>query len=275
MKIPKWARPTPLIIDIFVIVNLSFLALDIFIAHSTNEFSHYAEWIPFYFSLIAPILLSIEAWNNWKHNQSQKQFISIIVGSLAILVGITGLIWHLHSTFFEYQTLKSLVYTAPFIAPLAYTGLGSLLIMNRMIQDHSLEWSQWLIFFGFSGFVGNFILALSDHAQNGFFLFYEWIPVISSAIAVRFLGIALVRKSTHQFLDVTIVIMILQVGIGLLGLYFHGVAVFENISSSFFENIVYSAPIFAPLLFVNLAFLSTLGLIDLRFKNIQLDEKLP
>ena len=61
----SFLRPNSVIVDIFIIVNLSFLALDIFIAHSINQFSNLAEWIPFYFSLIAPILLLIELWVNW------------------------------------------------------------------------------------------------------------------------------------------------------------------------------------------------------------------
>ena len=37
------------------------------------------------------------------------------------------------------------------------------------------------------GFFGNFVLSLTDHATNGFFLSTEWIPVFSAAVAVGFL----------------------------------------------------------------------------------------
>jgi hypothetical protein len=263
-----FVRPTSLIIDIFIIVNLSFLALDIFIAHSTNEFSRSAEWIPFYFSLIAPIFLGIESWRNWSNKQRKTQLISIVIGSISIIIGVAGLIWHLHSSFFEYYTLKSLVYTAPFIAPLAYAGLGALLIMNRMVDQESMEWGEWLIFLALGGFFGNFILALSDHSQNGFFIIYEWIPVISSAIAVSFLGVTLTQKYSIQFTNISILIMILQIFIGVWGFYFHCMTVLHSDAPGYFEKIVYNAPIFAPLLFVNLAILSLFGLIDLRYKII-------
>lgn len=46
------------LLDIFIIANLAFLALDVFVAHSVNAFDHSAEWIPFYFSLGAPGLLA-------------------------------------------------------------------------------------------------------------------------------------------------------------------------------------------------------------------------
>ena len=206
---------------------------------------------------------------NWYRKKQSYRLIGFLVGSCSVLVGIAGLLWHLNSTFFEYQTLKSLVYTAPFIAPLAYTGLGCLLIMNRMVKQDEMEWSQWLIFFGLAGFFGNFVLALLDHAQNGFFLLTEWIPVVSSAIAVSFLGTALVRKCSRRFFELCIAIMFLQVFVGIIGFYFHAITVTKGLSSSFFENLVYTAPVFAPLLFLNLAFLSGLGLLGVRYSLIQ------
>ena len=52
----------------------------------------------------------------------------------AIAIGLVGVVLHLDSRFFHERTIKSLVYAAPFAAPLAYTGLGLLLIMNRMVD---------------------------------------------------------------------------------------------------------------------------------------------
>jgi len=270
--VSKWAHRGSLIIEIFIVINLSFLALDIFVAHSVNAFSHPAEWIPFYFSLFAPLLLIIELGLNWYRKQQNYRLIGFLVGACSSVIGIAGLLWHLNSTFFEYQTIKSLVYTAPFIAPLAYTGLGCMLIMNRMVKQDEMEWSQWLIFFGLAGFFGNFVLALCDHAQNGFFLISEWIPVISSAVAVSFLCTALVRKCSRHFVELCIAIMAVQIFVGVLGFYFHGKSVTRGLASSFFENLVYAAPVFAPLLFVNLAFLSGLGLMGVRFMLIKYSE---
>ncbi len=264
-----WIRFGPLIVELFVVANLSFLAVDIFIAHSTNAFSHPAEWIPFYFSIGAPLLLVLELGLNWRGKQQRRRLLGFLVGSCSSIVGIAGMLWHLHGSFFEYQTLEILVYTAPFAAPLAYTGLGCILIMNRMVKPDEMEWSQWLIFFGLGGFFGNFVLALCDHAQNGFFLFAEWIPVLSSAVAVSFLCTTLVRKCSCRFVEICMVIMVVQVFVGVLGFYFHGISVTRGLASSFFENLVYAAPVFAPLLFANLAFLSGLGLLGVRYNLMQ------
>ena len=114
--------------------------------------------------------------------------IGLAVGWGSIAVGIAGLLWHLSGDFFQEQTLKNLVYTAPFAAPLAYTGLGLLLILDRMVDARSLEWSRWVILLAAGGFVGNFVLSLADHAQNGFFYPSEWIGVVAAAVGLRVPG---------------------------------------------------------------------------------------
>ena len=264
-----------LIIEIFVIVNIGFLAIDIFIAHSSNSFHYATEWIPFYFSLVAPALLSVEFIRNWRRKEQRSQIIGHVVGYCSIAVGISGAIFHLNSSFFESQTVRSLVYAAPFAAPLAYTGLGFLLVLNRSVPVEKLEWGRWLIFFGLGGFVGNFVLALLDHAQNGFFFWTEWIPVISSAIAIGFLLVTFFGKVSSRFLDFTLAILAIQVIVGFVGFYFHGMALSSGVDASFFRNLVSAAPIFAPLLFVNLAFLSGVGIWDVRGKlsNMQMTSK--
>ena len=108
-----------------------------------------------------------------------------LVGWCAIAIGLIGVVLHLDSRFFHERTIKSLVYAAPFAAPLAYTGLGLLLVMNRMVDRRSEEWPRWVLLMGLGGFVGNFIFSLTDHAQNGFFHWTEWIPVVSSALRRR------------------------------------------------------------------------------------------
>ena len=91
------------------------------------------------------------------------------MGWCSVGIGIWGMIFHLNSQFFADFTIKSLVYTAPFVAPLAFCGLGLLLLMNRMVHRESLEWGQWVVCMTLGGFLGNFLLSLCDHAQNGFF----------------------------------------------------------------------------------------------------------
>src|SRR4051812_46036121 len=61
-----------------------------------------------------------------------------LVGWAAIVVGLAGVVLHLDSSFFEERTIRGLTYAAPFAAPLAYTGLGLLLLVNRLVEADTL-----------------------------------------------------------------------------------------------------------------------------------------
>jgi hypothetical protein len=129
---------------------------------SANQFRSQAEYIPFVFSATAPmvLLLALALRSRWA---GAWKDLGYLVGWLAVFIGITGVILHLQSHFFVERTLRSLTYSAPFAAPLAFTGLGLLIIMNRMVDPETLEWSQWVLLLTLGGFVGNFIFSLSDH----------------------------------------------------------------------------------------------------------------
>ncbi len=62
------------------------------------------------------------------------------------------------------------MYLAFFIARGAYVGIGFLYLVNRLIKAEDLMWAKEVVFLVFLGFVGNLILSLLAHAQNGFFL---------------------------------------------------------------------------------------------------------
>jgi len=263
----KFYLNRPLLVELFVLFNLGFLILDVLIAHSVNAFQHWAEWIPVYFAASATVvLLGSFVYHGSNFRRGWARRFGFIVGWIAILVGIIGLILHLDSQFFMKMTIRSLVYTAPFVAPLSFAGLGFLLLLNRMVAWESIDWGKWVMFLAWSGFVGNFILSLCDHAQNGFFYFREWIPVVSSALAVGFLLTAMTASVNDSFLKPCFWIVGIQVLVGLLGFYFHLVADLRGPASSFMDNLKYGAPPFAPLLLPNLAILAAIGIWDMRVK---------
>jgi hypothetical protein len=224
-------------------------------------FGHSAEYVPFVFSLVAPVLLlaGLAAGRGQPHGTAWR-LLGFLVGWSAILVGIVGLFLHLESRFFREESLESLVYTAPFAAPLAYTGIGLLLLMNRMVNTDSPDWPRWVLLLALGGFVGNFIFSLADHAQNGFFHPSEWLPVASSAFAVGFLVVPFLAQVNRSFLIVCCGVMLVQAGVGLLGFYYHTAANLRGPSPSAFDNFVYGTPAMAPLLFPNLVLLTLLGL---------------
>jgi hypothetical protein len=256
-----WVHDPELWVEVFVTVNLAILAADIYIAHSVNQFQKLAEYIPLGFSLGVPPLLAlliVICWI-WKVRRPWHNAGSVF-GGLAVLVGLGGVLYHLESRFFLDRTLKSLTYAAPFAAPLAYTGLGFLLLVNRMVASRTAEWARWVIFMALGGFFGNFVLSLTDHAENGFFMSTEWIPVISSALATGFLITAILLPITRRFLDLCVAVMIFQALVGVVGFWFHVQANLMEPGSSVWDKLVNGAPPLAPLLFPNLVGLALIGI---------------
>jgi hypothetical protein len=257
----QWARDPQLWVELFVTSNLLVLAADIYIAHSVNQFRKPAEYIPLYFSIAAPALLAIVIALKWiGRKDAPWRDVGYLIGWLAVLVGLGGVLYHLESRFFLDRTLKSLTYAAPFAAPLSYTGLGFLLLVNRMVAARTAEWARWVMLLSLGGFFGNFVLTLTDHASNAFFAKTEWIPVISSAFATGVLLVPIVLQVSRKFLDLVLIVMIAQALVGVIGFWLHLEANLIEPGSSLWDRLVNGAPPMAPLLFPNLVALAWIGI---------------
>ncbi len=252
----KWSSRR--LLDFFIFFNFLFLSIDITLAHGSNQFAIWEEWIPLIFSVVATLALLPTLFSD--SQKSFSYFMGILVGSVSILVGIAGVFFHLERSFFVQPTLKNLVYSAPFAAPLAYCGLGLLLFLNRWEREGASSWEGWIVLLACGGFFGNFLLALLDHAQNAFFFWTEWIPVLSGAIATIFLFIVLFYSGHRYFLRFVMFIMGLQILVGVGGFIFHGISIFQSSEQTMLAKLLHSAPLFAPLLFANIAFLAAIGL---------------
>lgn len=263
-------------VELFAWSNLAFLAVDVFIAHSMNAFEDSAEWIPVAFSLVAPLVLvvamvlqrSVSPTTSGAGRLRLARWIGLVIGGGSVLVGVAGLLWHLESRFFVEFTIESLIYTAPFIAPLSYAGVGFLLLLNRMIDARSRDWARWVLLLALGGFLGNFILSLADHAQNGFFEWREWIPVVAAAIAVANLASVIFIDQSREWLQRSALIMLAQIAVGVLGCWYHARALTASPMDSLWEKLIYGAPLFAPLLFADLALLALVGLWSLRPSHV-------
>ena len=119
----SWWRDHRRWLELFVLVNIAFLALDIWLAHSVNQFREPAEYWPLYFSLVAPLVMIIALIADCVQPRGAVwRDLGYLVGWLSISIGMVGVILHLNSHFFYERTLKSLVYAAPFAAPLCPNG---------------------------------------------------------------------------------------------------------------------------------------------------------
>lgn len=260
----NWWRQPRLWVELFALFNLGGLAPDIFLAHSTNRFQSGAEWVPLVFSLAAPVLL-LAAVSGLPWNRTGLwRILGNVTGWTSVVIGIVGLVLHLQSQFFQQWTLASLVYTAPFAAPLAYTGIGLLLLLNRSVAPETREWAEWVVFLAWGGFVGNFVFSVTDHAQNGFFHQVEWVPVIAAALAIGFLMVPLIAPVDRAYFKLCFVLLALQAAVGLLGFVFHLEADWNGVGKNLLEKVIHGAPVFAPLLFPNLAILGAIGIWSLR-----------
>jgi hypothetical protein len=257
-----WAQPW-LWLELFITLNLGFLTFDIFLAHSVNDFRRDAEYIPLYFSALAPVVLMIGLFVRRQSRRMWAVF-GFVVGIASVCIGVAGVILHLDSAFFYERTIRSLTYSAPFAAPLAYTGLGLLLVLNRMVDSASKAWAQWVLLLALGGFVGNFVFSLTDHASNGFFVRVEWVPVIASAVAVGFLATPLVMGVSTKFLDLCAAVLLQEAAVGVWGFILHAGRNLAGPSIHPFENFVSGAPPLAPLLFPNLVVLGGIALWQLR-----------
>jgi hypothetical protein len=260
----RWAGAHDLWLEVFLAFNFVCLTGDILLAHSANAFRNPGEYIPLWFSGIGAALLAIGLVSRLKSDTlTLWKWIGYGVGWISIAVGIAGVVFHLESSFFYERTLKSLTYAAPFAAPLAYVGLGCLLLMNRMVGFPTKDWAKWTLLFALGGFAGNFALSLSDHAVNGFYHWTEWIPVFSCAVAVGFLLVLFLSEQGTPYTKWCALVLVLQIAVGIAGFILHGLADLRGPSPSFVQNVIHGAPPFAPMLLPNIALLGLLGLLAL------------
>ena len=258
MRASAWiGRLTPdRVVELFVIANFAFLGGDIAIAHMANHFARPVEWAPIVFSGLAVPLLLLGVLGIGPPRATR--WIDLGVASCAILVGVAGMLFHLTNGFFVERTLRSLVYAAPFAAPLAYVGVGLLGILVRMESAGSPAFGPWVLMLALGGFLGNFALSVLDHAQNGFFSATEWIPVVAAAFGSSFLLLAVLTPDP-AFLRFCFWVCGAEAVVGLLGFALHLLSEAPSPTASLVDRLVFGAPVFAPLLFTNMALLASIG----------------
>src|SRR5256885_15456523 len=101
---PLWKQPW-FLVETFALANLAFRALDISLAHSVNGFRRSAEYVPLIFSAAAPVILLFGLFLRRRWIASWRG-LGYFVGWAAIVLGLTGVVLHLDSSFFYERTLR-------------------------------------------------------------------------------------------------------------------------------------------------------------------------
>ena len=215
-----WTRPQ-IWVEAFVILNVGFLTFDIYLAHSVNQFRNHAEYIPLFFSACAPLVLVFALSVRYRWPAVWKD-LGYLVGWIAVLVGLTGVILHLESHFFYERTLQSLTYSAPFAAPLAYTG-------PRISADHEPHGRSRV---GRVGAMGSGAhprrLRRKFHLQPGgpcgkWILQSRWNGCRSRPVPlpIGFMAVPLFMRVSRQYIDLCAAILLVEAGVGLWGFVLH------------------------------------------------------
>src|SRR5262249_55473692 len=105
MASARWYLDRRLWLEAVALAHLGGLAPDIYLAHSVNLFRHAAEYIPFVYSLLAPVvLLAALVALYWGGSWRWWRWLGLLVGWTAVAVGVVGLVLHLGSRFFYENT---------------------------------------------------------------------------------------------------------------------------------------------------------------------------
>ena len=84
--------------------------------------------------------------------------------------------------------------------------------------------------------------------------------MVASAIAVAFVGMLFTPWAGKGFRAICWYVLAAQIVVGMLGAWFHFQANLHSTMSEALDKFIHGAPVFAPLLFANLALLTGIGL---------------
>ncbi len=246
---------------IFAASNFLFMGFDVALAHSYNRFADPREWYPIAYSAMGGLTVLLYGVLREPGKLARSAF--WIMAWIGFSMGVAGLYLHLAHAAWHEVSLRSLVYAAPIAAPLSYSGVALIALTADGFFDclKSVSRRQCLLLLVGAGFSGNLALTTLDHARNGFFRPEEWFSVAAAAfgaVVLLWAG-ASDKPSTREEYFTILAALVLQIFTGLIGFVFHLYADWHNIMATVPDKIIFGAPIFAPLLFCDIAVLGIIA----------------
>lgn len=255
---------------LLVAMNAFFLSFEVFLSHASNQFRVPTEWIPIPWG---PLGLITSTWLALRRRAGNAAYvIHVLVMALGILIGAIGFAFHAFAA--VGQGWDWLINSAPLLAPLAFCGVGLVGITAAVREDPPesgrfaipgiglaqapVTRHQQLIWLIGLGLLLTTFSVVFDHAQEGGYVFGEWIAIVYGFFAsVVTIGIALRRPSHVSRGEASLFVwtMLLGLLVGVAGLGFHVARDLGPGGAIVLERFIDYAPVMAPLLFADLGML--------------------
>ena len=276
----------PLSRDHFMLLLVAFtelgLALETYLSHYTSGTIVPNEWISIIFGVLAGVLLLV-AGAAALRNRPLATLIATVTLLSSIVVGLLGAYFHLRRAMLPTGpegaqiSLLRLIWAPPLLGPLTYAmagivGLaalfteapidsGILLLPGRNKVQIPLSKARFYFLITGLGLLATLISSVLDHARTDFSAWALWIPVgagVFGTVAAVMVGARL--KPSRADLTTYALAMLLQIAVGMLGLYFHIAHDLTPDGKIVTERFIRGAPFLAPMLF---ALLGTYGLVTM------------
>jgi hypothetical protein len=255
-------------------VNLLFLGIDTYLAHSISGTIRPYEWIPIIFGPVAAVLLLGAGLISLRRRPLASATASTVLLA-SIVVGLLGAYFHLRRALLpnavpgEQISVDLLVWAPPILGPLTFslTGLlglsaawveeppdsGILRLSRRRTMALPYSKTQAFFFMVSMGSLATVISSVLDHARTGFVNAWLWLPTGVGVFATVVAGyIGAIENRRRVDLVVYAGAMLLMIAVGIIGAVLH---VLDDLTASgafLLERFIRGAPFLAPLLFANM-----------------------
>ncbi len=265
-------------------INLIFLGIDIYFAHSISGTIAPNEWIPIVFGPIAGVLLLVAGLIALR-NRPVATVIATIVLLVSIVVGLLGDYFHIMRAILpnaptgEQVTINLLVWAPPLLGPLMFALVGLLGISAAWVENPAdsgvlmlpgsrglqLPYSKTRAYFFMIGMgaLATVISSVLDHARTHFVNPWLWLPTAAGVFgAVVAAAMGVFEKPRRADLIIYIAAMTLLMIVGVIGTALHISTNLIAEGTIVGERFIRGAPFLAPLLFADIGMLGLMVLLD-------------
>ena len=262
------------LIMLLVAVNHIFLGADIYIAHLMDGTIKFGEWIPIIYGPIAGGGLFFFGLIALKKRELASSGATLLL-VLSSLVGLLGAWYHLNraslpdAALSDKLSVSMLIWGPPFVAPLTFLLVaiwgfsaawteskpdsGSLVLPFGKKLRLPYPKTNAYYFLVSLGILATLVTSTLDHARTDFLNHWLWVPtglgIVGTVVA------AVVASGRRSKLDLTFYfcVMLALIAVGIFGALLHVEADLTASGAFVQERFIRGAPVFAPLLYANMA----------------------